>query len=53
MSKKSFFVEHGIVMLLIPAGLMLIVGIVFGLFLGARDTPSPKHLSTGYYDARA
>jgi hypothetical protein len=31
----------------------LIVGIVFGLFLGARDTPSPKQLSTAYYDARA
>jgi hypothetical protein len=53
MSKKPYFIESGLVMLVIPAGIMLIVGIVFALFLGARDTPSPHHLSSAQYEQRA
>ena len=49
MSNKSFFIESGLVMLWIPAGLLFIVQIVGGLFLAAKDTPSPRHLSTASF----
>lgn len=45
MSKKPFFIESGLILLSIPLGILLIVAIVGGLFLGAKDTPSPRHLS--------
>ena len=48
---KSFLSQTGLGLLGIPAGLMLILAIVFALFLGARDTASPHNLPTGSYHA--
>jgi hypothetical protein len=49
MSNKSFFIESGLIMLWIPVGLLFIVLLVGGLFMMAKDTPSPHQLSSAAY----
>jgi hypothetical protein len=50
MSNKSIS-DLGLGLLWLPAGLLFIVVVVFGLFLMAHDSPSPRHLPSATYHA--
>ncbi len=48
---KSSVEDFGLGLLWLPAGFLVILLIVAGLFLMAKDTPSPKHLPSAHYHA--